>query len=295
MKQVILLLGQVQGVLHSISILDIIDILVVAYFINKLYQMLENTRAASLVKGLIVLLITTLISKWLNLYVINWLLEKSMTMIMIALPIVFQPELRRALEQIGRGKLFRQSTLLNEMQIETMLEAVATAADNMSRHKIGALVVFERETGLSDYIETGIQIDALITSELFENIFIPNTPLHDGAVIIRGDRIAAAGCLLPLTEARNLSQELGTRHRAAIGLSEVSDALVLIVSEETGTISLARGGSLQRYLNHNDIKNLLRPVMSQPMLNWKDTILLKLKKLATSRQEEEKGAGKDEK
>ena len=255
--------------------------------------MLKNTRAASLVKGLLVLFAATLVSKWLNLYVINWLLEKSMTVVMVALPVVFQPELRRALEQIGRGKLFRKSTVLNGLQVENMLEAVATAADDMSRHKIGALIVFERETGLTDYIETGIQVDGIITTQLFENIFIPNTPLHDGAVIIRGDRIIAASCLLPLTEASNLSQELGTRHRAAIGLSEQSDALVLVVSEETGTISLARSGSLQRYLTHQDIKNILRPAMSKPMLNWKDSILLKLK--GTPKGEDTKAKGEEKK
>lgn len=271
------MLGSAQSVLHTITFLDILDILVVAFFLNKLYQILKNTRAASLVKGLLVLLAIMLVSKWLNLYVINWLLEKFMTMTMIALPVVFQPELRRALEQIGRGKLFRKSTIYNETQVENMLEAIATAADDLSRHRIGALIVVERETGLSDYIETGIQIDALISAELFENIFIPNTPLHDGAVIIRGDRIVAASCLLPLTEARNLSQELGTRHRAAIGLSEQTDALILIVSEETGTISLARGGGIQRYLNHHDVKDLLRPVMTQPMLNWKDSLKLRLR------------------
>ncbi|MDD3395702.1 MAG: diadenylate cyclase CdaA [Acidaminococcaceae bacterium] len=290
----IVLVIQLQSILHSIGILDIIDILVVAFFLNKVYQMLENTRAASLVKGLFVLLLATLVSKWLNLYVINWILEKCMTVLMIALPIVFQPELRRALEQIGRGKLFRKSTVLNELQVENMLEAVATAADDLSRHRIGALIVFERETGLTDFIETGIQIDALITAELFENIFIPNTPLHDGAVIIRGDRIQAAGCILPLTEARNLSQELGTRHRAAIGMSEQSDALVLVVSEETGTISLARGGSLQRYLTHQDVISLLEPIMSQPMLNWRDTVLDKLKSLqrvqTKNKQEDNKNA-----
>ena len=170
------------------------------------------------------------------------------------------------------------------------MEAVATTADDLSRNKIGALMVFERETGLDDYIETGIPIDGLISTALFENIFIPNTPLHDGAVIIRGDRIAAASCLLPLTEARNLSQELGTRHRAAIGLSEQTDALVLVVSEETGTISLARGGALQRYLTHGDVKDLLRPVMKTPMLNWKDTILAKLGKKHPS-SDDQKGGG----
>lgn len=284
--------GHVIGLLHTIIWLDVLDILVVAFFLNKLYQMLKNTRAASLVKGLLMLVAITFISKWLNLYVINWLLEKFMTMLMFALPVVFQPELRRALEQIGRGKLFRRSTVLNEIQVETMLEAVATTADDLSRRKIGALIVFERETGLGDYIETGIPIDGLISTALFENIFIPNMPLHDGAVIIRGDRIAAASCLLPLTEARNLSQELGTRHRAAIGLSEQTDALILVVSEETGTISLARGGGLQRYLTHQDVKDLLRPTMVQPILNWKDRIKAKFSHLRGKDREDDKGGGK---
>ncbi|WP_337928551.1 diadenylate cyclase CdaA [Acidaminococcus timonensis] len=287
--------GHIFGLIHTITFLDVIDILVVAFFLNKIYQMLKNTRAASLVKGLLMLLVVMLVSKWLNLYVINWLLEKFMTIVMFALPVVFQPELRRALEQIGRGKLFRRSTVLNELQVENMLEAVATTADDLSRNKIGALMVFERETGLDDYIETGIPIDGLISTALFENIFIPNTPLHDGAVIIRGDRIAAASCLLPLTEARNLSQELGTRHRAAIGLSEQTDALILLVSEETGTISLARGGALQRYLTHQDVKDLLRPVMKQPMLNWKDALLAKMKGHKTTDKNEKGGQDHAEK
>ncbi|MEG1726510.1 MAG: diadenylate cyclase CdaA [Acidaminococcaceae bacterium] len=271
------LLTQFEGIIKTISILDLMDIIVVTYFLYRLYQMLKNTRAASLVKGLLVLLLATLASKWLNLHVINWLLEKSMTVVMVALPVVFQPELRRALEQIGRGKLFRKSTILDEQEVEMMLEAVAESASTMARRKIGALIVFERETGLNDYIETGVQIDAFVSTELFMNIFIPNTPLHDGAVIIRGNRIVAASCLLPLTDARNLSQELGTRHRAALGLSEQSDALVLVVSEETGTISLARSGSLQRYLTEEDVKDLLRPTMSQPLLNWRDSLMLTLK------------------
>lgn len=271
------MLAQLEGVLHTITVLDLVDILVVTYFLYRLYQMLKNTRAASLVKGLVVLLLAALVSNWLNLHVINWLLEKSMTVVLVALPVVFQPELRRALEQIGRGRFFRKTLVLDEEEVENMLSALETAAMAMSRNKIGALIVFERETGLDDYIETGIQIDALVSHELFMNIFIPNTPLHDGAVIIRGNRIKAAGCLLPLTEARNLSKELGTRHRAAIGLSEQADALVLVVSEETGTISLARSGVLQRYLTGDDIKDLLRPGMSQPLLGLKDDLLEKLK------------------
>lgn len=269
--------AQIEGVIETITMLDMVDIFVVTYFLYRLYQMLKNTRAASLVKGLMVLLMAALISKWLHLHVINWLLEKSMTVVLVALPVVFQPELRRALEQIGRGKLFRKTAVLDEEEVENMLSALSKAALAMSHSKTGALIVFERETGLDDYIETGTQIDALVSSELFMNIFIPNTPLHDGAVIIRGNRIKAAGCLLPLTELRNLSKELGTRHRAAIGLSEQTDALVLIVSEETGTISLARGGALQRYLTEDDIKDLLRPSMNQPLVGWKEDLSAKVK------------------
>ena len=268
--------AQIEGVIETITMLDMVDIFVVTYFLYRLYQMLKNTRAASLVKGLLVLLIAALISKWLHLHVINWLLEKSMTVVLVALPVVFQPELRRALEQIGRGKLFRKTAVLDEEEVENMLSALSKAALAMSHSKTGALIVFERETGLDDYIETGTPIDALVSSELFMNIFIPNTPLHDGAVIIRGNRIKAAGCLLPLTEARNLSKELGTRHRAAIGISEQTDALVLIISEETGTISLARGGALQRYLTEEDIKDLLRPSMNQPLVGWKEDLSAKV-------------------
>ncbi|HIU63434.1 MAG TPA: TIGR00159 family protein [Candidatus Avacidaminococcus intestinavium] len=268
--------SQIEGIIKTMSLLDMVDIFVVTYFLYKLYQMLKNTRAASLVKGLLVLLIAALVSNWLNLHVINWLLEKSMTVMLVALPVVFQPELRRALEQIGRGRFFRKTVALDDAEVESMLDAVESAAIEMAKNKVGALIVFERETGLDDYVETGTRIDALVSHELFMNIFIPNTPLHDGAVIIRGNRIKAAGCLLPLTEARNLSKELGTRHRAALGLSEQSDALVLVISEETGTISLARGGALQRYLTGDDLKELLRPSVSQPILGWRQELVEKI-------------------
>ena len=201
-----------------------------------------------------------------------------MTVVMVALPVVFQPELRRALEQIGRGRLFHKHNELDEKELEDMLNAVTNATEIMSRRKIGALMVFERETGLEERIETGVPIDGLISDSLLLNIFEPDTPLHDGAVVIRGNRIVAASCLLPLTEARNLSQELGTRHRSAIGISEQSDALVLVVSEETGTISLARNGELHRYLTGEDIKSLLRAAVVQPSLNWKQVINDKIKR-----------------
>lgn len=271
------MLVQIQGLLMSIKFLDIIDILVVAYFLYRIYLMLKNTRAATLVKGLLVLVLILLISKWINLNVISWLLEKSMTVIMVALPVVFQPELRRALEQIGRGSLFHKGSELDEQEIEEMLGAVTNAAVIMSRRKEGALMVFERATGLEERIETGVALDALISDSLLLNIFEKDTPLHDGAIVIRGKRIVAASCLLPLTENRNLSQELGTRHRAAIGISEQSDAVVLVVSEETGAISIVRNGDIMRYLTADDVKNILRAALVKPNANVTENIFEKIK------------------
>lgn len=270
---------QLQGLLSTISVLDFIDIVVVAYFLYRLYLMLKNTRAATLGKGLLVLVGFMVICRWLNLHVISWLLEKSMTVIMVALPVVFQPELRRALEQIGRGKLFHKSSELDEQELEEMLDSVAHATKIMSKNKVGALMVFERATGLVERIETGVPVDGLVSSGLIQNIFVKDTPLHDGAIIIRGNRIVAACCLLPLTENRNLSQELGTRHRAAIGMSEQSDAMVLVVSEETGTISIARNGELMRYLTVDDVKDILRTAIFKPHTTGKNSIVDKLKNL----------------
>ena len=268
---------QLQGLVSTIGIPDIIDIVVVAYFLYRLYLMLKNTRAATLVKGLLVLVAFMIVCRTLNLHVISWLLEKSMTVIMVALPVVFQPELRRALEQIGRGKLFRKGSELDEQELDAMLEDVAAATRVMSKAKVGALMVFERATGLVERIETGVPIDGLVSSGLIQNIFVKDTPLHDGAVVIRGNRIVAACCLLPLTENRNLSQELGTRHRAAIGISEQSDAMVLVVSEETGAISIARNGELMRYLTVEDVKEILRNAIIQPHVAVKDNLLDKIK------------------
>jgi len=252
------LLEQFQALGRSIGILDVIDTGLVAFFLYRIYIMLKNTRAAALVKGLLVLAVLVIVSKWLNLHVINWILEKAMTMMMVALPVVFQPELRRTLEQIGRGRLFRKKIEVDETELNDMIQAVANAAMIMGQRKVGALIVFERSVGLEERIETGVEIDGLVTDSLLLNIFEKDTPLHDGAVIIRGNRIVAASCLLPLTEARGLSQELGTRHRAAIGISEQSDALVVVVSEETGTVSITRNGEIYRYLRREDVVDMLQ-------------------------------------
>ena len=252
------MLEQFQALVRTIGILDVIDTGLVAFFLYRIYIMLKNTRAAALVKGLMVLAVLVIVSKWLNLHVINWILEKAMTMMMVALPVVFQPELRRALEQIGRGRLFRKRVELDESELNDMIDAVANAVMIMSQRKVGALIVFERAVGLEERIETGIKIDGLVTDSLLLNIFEKDTPLHDGAVIIRGNRIIAASCLLPLTDARGLSQDLGTRHRAAIGISEQSDALVVVVSEETGTVSVTRNGEIYRYLRREDVIDMLQ-------------------------------------
>ena len=274
------MLEQFQTLVRTIGILDVIDTGLVAFFLYRIYVMLKNTRAAALVKGLMVLASLVIVSKWLNLHVINWILEKAITMMMVALPVVFQPELRRALEQIGRGRLFRKRIELDETELNDMIEEVANAVVIMGQRKVGALIVFERSVGLEERIETGVKIDGLITDSLLLNIFEKDTPLHDGAVIIRGNRIIAASCLLPLTDNRGLSQELGTRHRAAIGISEQSDALVVAVSEETGTVSVARNGEIYRYLRREDVVDMLQSAyVTNRQFTFKQLVQEKLNEL----------------
>lgn len=255
---------QLQGLVETFRFMDVVDIIVVAFILYYAYKLIKNTRAVTLLKGLGVVVILDGISRLLDLHVMNWLLQQGMTVILVALPIVFQPELRKALEQLGRGRFFSNKQTIEEADLDNMINEVMMSAKVMSRDHIGALIVFEREVGLGDYIDTGIQIDGKVSRELLNNIFIPNTPLHDGAVIIRGDRIMAAGCLLPLTSDRSLSTELGTRHRAAIGLSEQADAVVLVVSEETGKISYTYGGHIYRHLPENQLRDSLRAFMERP-------------------------------
>ena len=260
------------GILSTITVLDAFDILVVAIILYKVYEMLQDTRAITLVKGVLVLLGLTIVCSWLDLHVISWLLQKSVTLLFVALPIVFQPELRRALEHLGQGKFLGPYVMLDDNEARSVVNELAKAVKVLSTNKIGALLVIERDMGLNDISATGIQIDGLITSDFLMNVFIPNTPLHDGAAVIRGKRLIAAGCLLPLTENRGLSTELGTRHRAAIGLSEQCDALVVVVSEETGTISVAENGHIMRHLDMDRLKTVLRPAFVAPETGFKDMI-----------------------
>jgi len=226
--------------------------------VYRLILLIRGTRAVQLLKGIAVLLLATYISQLLELSTVNWILDKVTTAGLVAIPVIFQPELRRALEQLGRGKFFaRTMVLLRDEDIDRVLEELAQAVQIMAKKKIGALIILEREIGLNDYIETGTKVDSFVSSQMLLNLFYPGSPLHDGAVIIRGDRIAAAGCFLPLTENPNLSKELGTRHRAALGISEQADSICVVVSEETGVISLVREGRLTRYLDAKTLKEML--------------------------------------
>lgn len=242
----------------NIRIQDVIDIILVAMMFYKLFSLIRETRAEQLTKGIFALFVFAKLSGILKLYTINWILEHAMTVGVIAILIVFQPELRRGLEYIGRSRFFTKSFL--EIKGESLSETVdeiVEAVASLSRQKIGALIVLERETGLNEVIETGTKIDGIVSSDLLINIFIPNTPLHDGAVIIREDTIRAAACFLPLTENMNISKELGTRHRAALGISERSDTLSIIVSEETGAISIAENGNIARHLDTKTLRQIL--------------------------------------
>ncbi|MBR0114615.1 MAG: diadenylate cyclase CdaA, partial [Firmicutes bacterium] len=236
---------------------DIIDILLISFVIFVILNYARTSRAASLAKGIIFLILAYFFSSLAHLYAFNWVLGQVLNVGLISLVVIFQPELRRALEYIGRGKFAKGQISMSRAQKEEFADQVVASIGYFAARKEGALIVFERETALSDIAETGTIIDARLSQELIDNIFYKGSPLHDGAAIIRNDRILAAGCVLPLTENTNLSKDLGTRHRAGIGVSETSDALVLIVSEETGIISMAMDGKLSRFLDLKTVQKTL--------------------------------------
>ena len=267
------------GLASTIRPADVLEILLVAIIFYKLYAMIEGTRAITLVKGILVLFMMNFFCNVLQLNLLSWIFEKVMTWTFILFPIVFQPELRRTLERLGQGRfLISERVSLDEAEANKVIEEIIKASKALSATKTGALMVIERKMGLNDVSDTGIKLDAMITSELIGNIFFVNTPLHDGAAIIRGKRIHAAGCLLPLTEKQGLSKELGTRHRAAIGISEQCDALVLVVSEETGTISVAENGKLTRHLDGDSLAKMIRPAFVHPHRNSLGDIFMKWRK-----------------
>lgn len=251
-------LQTLKGLFLNIRVKDIIDIIIVAWMSYKLFSLIKETRAEQLLKGIVALFVFAMISNQLELYTISWVLDKTMTVGIVAIPIVFQPEMRRGLEHIGRSRFFTKSLIeIKGEDLSRKVDEIVNAMASLSRQNIGALLVLEREIGLNDIIETGTLIDGYVSSDLLINIFIPNAPLHDGAVIIRGDKIMAASCFLPLTDNTNLSKELGTRHRAALGISERSDSLSIIVSEETGAISVAENGEISRHIDEKTLRQIL--------------------------------------
>lgn len=253
------------NIISGIGIADVIDVAIVAFVVYKVFGFIRETRAEQLVKGLLFLVLVTFVSDKFNLYTLNWILRNTMTLGVIALVIVFQPELRRALEYVGRSKFIKpQFAQLDKEKAKMITSAIIKAVDYFSTNKVGALLIMERETTLNDITETGTPIDAEISTELLANIFYEGAPLHDGAAVIRGDRVIAAGCVLPLSQSKTLSKDLGTRHRAGIGITENSDAISLIVSEESGIISIAVDGKLSRFLDIKTVeKTLLNIYLTQ--------------------------------
>ena len=250
-------LNEIRMAFLALKITDIIDIIVMTYIIYKLIMSVKETRAAQLLKGLVVILVFSRIAQALNLYTVNWLISNIFTVGMFIIIVVFQPELRKAFEKIGRGNSFFNFTKIRNRDYEMRTDEIANAISSMARQKIGALIVLENESSLKEISETGTLLNAEISSELLINIFFPNSPLHDGAVIIKEEKIVAAGAILPLSDNFNISKELGTRHRAALGMSEKSDAFIIVVSEETGVVTTVYKGELSRNIDIETLKQSL--------------------------------------
>ena len=250
-------LNEIRMAFLALKITDIIDILVMTYIIYKLIMSVKETRAAQLLKGLVVILVFSRIAQALNLYTVNWLISNIFTVGMFIIIVVFQPELRKAFEKIGRGNSLFNFTKIRNRDYEVKTDEIANAVSSMARQKIGALIVLENESSLKEISETGTYLNSEISSELLINIFFPNSPLHDGAVIIKEEKIVAAGAILPLSDNFNISKELGTRHRAALGMSEKSDAFIIVVSEETGVITTVHRGELSRNIDIETLKQSL--------------------------------------
>ena len=243
---------------------DLLDILIVAVLIYQMIMLTRDTRASEVLKGFLLLVGASLLSSLLCLTALTWVLKQILSNGALVLVVLFQPEIRRVLEQLGRGAKMEHFQSDGE-ENQRIISEITQCLTSLSRRRVGALIVFERRTGLKDVMETGTRLDSTISAPLLENIFEPNTPLHDGAVIIRGTRIVSAACMLTtLSESNAITRDLGTRHRAAIGISETTDALVLIVSEETGVISMARDGKLTRHLDAKAIGEILSTMYHQP-------------------------------
>ena len=275
--------SQVFYAVCHITVFDLIDILVIAYLVYKAIGFLRETRAGQLVKGIAILIIVALLARLLKLVSLQWLLSTVFESALIAVAIIFQPELRRALEKVGRsnfGSFVKGQTPVEERENATKcIEAVCQAAAGMSKQKVGALIVFERNTLLGDIVNTGTLIDASASPQMIANVFYPKSPLHDGAMIVRDGRILAAGCILPLTQNGNISLSLGTRHRAAIGMSENSDAVVVVISEETGIVSVATNGNIVRNYTTDTLREKLIAELLDEQQVKREGLVLRIKSL----------------
>lgn len=253
--------NQIICAVTSMRVSDVVDILIMAYIIYKAIGFMRESRAGQLAKGFIILFLIYFLANWWNLTVIKWVLSRFVNYIIIAIAIIFQPELRRILERVGHTKLLGTQGDLSDEPTENCIDKVCRAAGNMQENKIGALIVFERSTQLGEIIDTGTVINAEPSVSMVGSIFFPKSPLHDGALLIRDGRLYAAGCILPLTQHEDISSQLGTRHRAAIGMTENSDAVVLVVSEETGIISIVSNGKMTRNYNSMSAAEELRRLL----------------------------------
>jgi len=261
-----LLSGTASLRLPEVRFRDILDILIVAVLIYNIIMWFKTTRAWSLSKGLIVVLLTFAVANYFGFYTVKWIITNSINAGIIALIVLFQPEIRRALEGIGKNKI---PSIFAEPPPSFDFNEITDAVFDLAKSSIGALILVERDVGLGDHEKTGVALDAIISKQLIVNIFKDKTPLHDGAVIIKGSRIAAAACILPLTQSK-LSSDLGTRHRAAVGVSEVSDADCIVVSEETGKVSLARAGKLRKSITRQELHSILERPKPEKTAFWKE-------------------------
>ncbi|HEY8643439.1 MAG TPA: diadenylate cyclase CdaA [Candidatus Dormibacteraeota bacterium] len=251
------LFHQLVAIVQKVGPVEVVDVLLVAFIMYQLLRLVRGTQAIQLIVGLVVLVMVGVFASALKLILLSWLFQNAAPFIVIAIIVLFQPELRRILDQVGRiGHLGSLSAFGDQLRSRSIAEAIR-AVERLSARRTGALIAFEREVGLEDYAATGVRINGEVSSEFLQAIFFPNSPLHDGAVIIRGNQILAAGCLLPLPEEGTVRERLGTRHRAAIGLSLASDALIVVVSEETGSISVVENGAITRNLDTDGLRRRL--------------------------------------
>ncbi len=239
---------------------DLVDIILMSIILYRLLLIIKGTRAAQMLIGLGVLLLASLLSSYFELYTIEWLIQSFWAQIVIAIIIIFQPEIRRALAQMGETQFLHTLTSAEELK---SLEEIVRTAISLSNRKIGALIAIERDTSLKDFVEMGTPLDAKVSKEILLSLFHPTSPIHDGAVVIRGNRIVAAGCFLPITMSPEISRSLGTRHRAGLGLTEETDAVVIIISEETGDVSMAINGKLETYLDMGTLRDVLADLFTK--------------------------------